>query len=339
MPLAPVNNPPAPVQEQVAPAGGTPPEDPCEALADEFDLETGSHSANTSGSDKLSSTSYQSHHVLQDAATDSLIPRGDALAVMLFDSHRGTEHGTITKLQNARKAAKGGGSGTVPAVTFGELKKQARADLVAGLEGKRKSKITGKPMTKAQAEQAADCLVADAEKKVKDKAKKDGKRITDSTPVKQPGGCFPAGTLVWLAGAGPKPVEAIVPGDWIQTNDGTIEILRVDGCRHDLVEIHLECETITLASFHRVLTHDGEVLRADGCRAGMHLSTASGVRAILAVRHLPGRHGVVRLGLRRSSVCRVGAVGLHTIIPEAGPAVGRTEQVVPMEGGCASCPS
>jgi len=134
MALTPVNNPPAPVQEQVNPA--IPGVGDCATIKEEFGIETGtysSHNGSTGGGG-------ESHHVLQDAAAKGIISRGPALCVLLAGGAAGTEHQTVSNRQNDRMYNKKRGSGAVPASDFGGLKAQSKADLSAGLEGKRTSK-------------------------------------------------------------------------------------------------------------------------------------------------------------------------------------------------------
>jgi hypothetical protein len=106
MPQAP-NHPPAPVQEGVHPA--IPISGKCAALKEEFGVKSNTHSKNTRGPSKGTSRDLglQSHHILQDAQTDQIISRGSAIAVILQDSHGGSERGSITARQNERMNNKG----------------------------------------------------------------------------------------------------------------------------------------------------------------------------------------------------------------------------------------
>jgi hypothetical protein len=327
MSLSPVNNPPAPVQEQVNPAIPTP--EDCAALKAEFGIEVGSHSENES----KKSRTYQSHHILQNEAVQpaGLISYGDGLAVLLGNSHRGTEHQTITKRQNERRDNKRfGRAGTMPAANVGELKKQAQEDLVAAMEGKRTSNRTGKPMSKEEAEKAAACLVNDAENKLKKEAKKKGKKVNDRTPVTQPGGCLAPGTLVWLADGSACAVEDIAPGDEIATLSGASIVVRNDLCHHDLVAIRIGASVTTLASFHRLVLAAGGSLRADQVRAGEVLATRFGAAQVHSVESLGARRWPVhRLTLRERDACAVGEGGVWCLLPAGGPPVTRRDSVAP----------
>jgi hypothetical protein len=274
------NHPPVPVQEQVNPS--IPSEKRCSNLKQKFGIETGTHKENTSGKTKKSSRGYQSHHPLQDAATDSLIERGEAIAVMLKDSRRGTEHGIITKRQNQRMKNKKTGAGAAPATTFGDLKAQSRADIVAGLEGKR-AKEGGKPITKKEAKDLANCLVNEAEKAVKKKAKDDKKALNDKTKVQQPDGCFGAGTLVWLANGRAQTIETLGIGDAIETRLGARRVVRIDTCRHDSLVLTVEGSPITVSTAHRLCMADGTVRRVRECNVDDTVATAFGPRAIQAI--------------------------------------------------------
>ncbi len=151
-----------------------------------------------------------------------------------------------TSAKTSACAIKRGAGG--PATTYGELKKEAKADLVAGLEGKRKDK-NGKPMTKKQAEEAADCLVKEADKQAKKQARAQGKKLNNNTKLPPPGGCFPAGTLVRLASGERIPVERLVIGDRLHTIDGALMVTRIDPCRHYLIELVVGGASVRVASY------------------------------------------------------------------------------------------
>lgn len=328
MPNPPPNHAPTQTLNIAQPAIGTP--DDCEALKAEFGIKTNTHSKNTRGPAKGTSRAQglQSHHILQDAQTDSLISRGRAIAVILQDSTSGSEHGTITARQNARMNSKGGAGG--PAATFGALKKEARDDLVAGLQGKRKSNKTGKPMTKAQAEKLADCLVAEAEDAVKEEVNKDPNAapVTDATGVPPPAGCLTAGTLVWLADGEQRLVEALVPGDMLWTPVGGAALVRVDTCVHDIVELEIGDTTLRIATYHPLVGRDGRSRRADSYAVGERLRTTAGLRAIGA-RRLLARATTYRLGLAGDATCAVGSAGVWAAMTDTGPVVLRTELIHP----------
>lgn len=334
MPKVP-NHAPTPVQEGVHPA--VPGTGSCAQIKEEFGVKTNTHAKNTRGADKGTSRALglQSHHILQDAQTSQIISRGSAIAVILQDSHGGSEHGSITARQNTRMNNKGGAGG--PAATFGALKTEARDDLVAGLAGKRKSKTTGKPMTQKQAEALADCLVKEAEDAAKAEAARNDEELNDSTPVPPPDGCLVPGTPVWLADGSTRAVEDLAPGDEVWTPAGRIPIVRIDACRHDLVELTLGSETVVVASYHRFMSALGEWRRADDYVVGDVLHTVAGPARILACG--PKGSGVTfRLGFARATVCAVGARGAWVRMPEARVPVLRVE-TVEFAKGAAECRS
>jgi hypothetical protein len=329
MPPAP-NHAPTPVQEGVHPA--LPGVGDCAEIKEEFGVKTNTHAKNTRGAEKLTSRDkgLQSHHILQDAQTAQIIPRGSAIAVILQDSHGGSEHGTITARQNARMNNKGGAGG--PAATFGALKTEARDDLVAGLEGKRKSTTTGKPMTKQQAEALADCLVKEAEDAAKAEAARNDEEVNDSTPVPPPDGCLTPGTVVWLADASLRMVEDLVPGDEVSTPDGPRAIVRIDTCRHDLVELDLDTETLIIASYHRLLSHHGEWRRADAFVPGDVLQTLQGAAPVRACR--PKSSGLTfRLSFVRPTTCAIGTSGTWARMLESRVPVRHSESIDSPAGG------
>jgi hypothetical protein len=316
---------PAVVQGSGAPAVTQ--EDPCEAIKAKFGIDVAAYKDHKG----KKSVDYQSHHILQDAQIKDFIPKADGIAVLLTDSHSGTEHGTIThERQNDRMNNKGGPGG--PAGTFGALKEEAKADLVAAFEGKRKD-ANGKPMTKAEAELAADCLVKDAEKKAKKSAAAKGKELNDSTKVAPPGGCFAAGTLVQLASGELRKVEDLRVGDRLRGRDGALDLVRIDSCRHELVEISVGASTFTLASFHRFFMADGRLVAARALRVGDSVATLHGPRRLDSVRHLPSYTAIYRLGSAQRSACVLGELGMLVEIGNNGPRVARTEIVSAFQGG------
>jgi hypothetical protein len=324
----PVNHPPIPVLESASPAIVQ--DEDCEAIKARFGIESDTHDGNSS----KKSRSYQSHHVLQDHASQDLIGRGDALAVLLGDSHRATEHGDITKRQNNRRDNKRHGrGGTQPASTFGDLKKQAKEDLVAGLEGKRKDKNTDKPMTKEEAEKVADCLIAEAEEAIQDEMdENDMGELTDDTPVQQPGGCVAAGTEVWLAGDRRASAEAVREGLFLETPAGPLEVVRTDRCVHNLVEIEIDDWRVAIASYHRVRLCRGDYARADALRVGEQVETANGPSIVRSVRTDSTRAAVYSFGFGRKAICRIGRGGLWIEAPHTGVRVSRRMRLTPFRG-------
>ena len=69
--LTPVNHAPTPVMEGVSPGIAAPLD--CAKLKADFNIETGSHKENKEGPTKKNSPTYQSHHILQDAATNGIV--------------------------------------------------------------------------------------------------------------------------------------------------------------------------------------------------------------------------------------------------------------------------
>jgi hypothetical protein len=327
------NHPPTPALDTVGIALGTTPS--CKKLKAEFGIKSNTHGKNTRGPAKATSRAkgLQSHHILQDAQTSALVSRAKAVAVILQDSTSGSEHGRITARQNARMKNKGGPGG--PAATFGALKKEAKADLVAGLEGKRKGKTSGKPITKKQAEKLADCLVKEAEKIAKEEAKKKNMRppLSDNTPIPPPGGCLTAGTLVWLANGDCRVVEALVPGDRIWTLGGPADLVRVDPCVHDIVELDLGDAWLRIATYHPLLDAaevSGARRRADEFFPGERIRTRAGVRAVVGRRLLPAVL-TYRLGFSGPTVCAVGSGAVLALMTDTGPPVIRSSNSHPAE--------
>jgi hypothetical protein len=324
----PVNNPTTPTLDGVNPA--IPANETCEEIKARFGIESDTHRRNSSGSTKKTSRSYQSHHIFQDAGLKDIIPRPDAFAVMLANSHRGTEHGTITGNQNERRNNKATGrGGTMPGATYGEVKKQARGDLVEGLEGKRKDKNTGKPASKEEAEKLADCLVAEADKAVQKEATKDGgDPVDDSTPVAQPGGCFVLGTIVWLDHERRVLVERLPGHALIDTARGRARVVRVDECRHTTVELEVDGQpSIHLAAYHRLQTSDGRLVRADRLLVGEELAAHGGPVRVTATTQHSTPQRLFSFGFGHAARCRVGAHGLWVEVVDSGPEVVRSDLV------------
>jgi Domain of unknown function (DUF4150) len=310
--------------DQASGSATSPTDDECKKVKSDFKLVTGTHKENESVKD----VANQSHHVLQDEALKNRgVPSNDGFAVLLADSHSGTEHRVITNLQNARRDNKRfGRGGAMPATTFGELKKLARADLVAGLAGKRQN-AEGRAMTQKEAETAADCLVKEAEDTSKKAAKRNGKTLNDNSPVDQPGGCFVAGTLVHLASGGVRRVEALRRGDRLLGAGGERDVVRLDTCRHRVVELSIGGDRLTLAMYHRLVAADGFWVRAAALRPGDRVATRDGLRSIDAVRVLEAPGAIYRVGVDGSGVCFVGRAAVLAEVTSAGPAIVRCEPV------------
>lgn len=320
------NNPTIPALEGVNPASiqGV----GCAQLKLDFDVETGKHKKNTSpGPDKKNSREYQSHHILQDAQTKEIISRGAAMAVMLFNSHGGTEHRDITSRQNERMTNKGKGLSPGPASNVGELKKQAKGDLMAGLEHRRKEK--GK--SEEELEQLADCLVAEAEEELKEahEEKYDGEKMTDKTPVKPPGECLSADTVVWLANEERVLAANLKSGLSIETLEGSMKVIRTGQCRSNILEIEVLGSRVPLAPFHRVLTAYGYYVRADHLRPGHEVLTVIGKATITGIYSNKKPVPVYNFGVGRQTACKVGSVGLWVEVIDTGPPVIRNETVYP----------
>lgn len=299
----------------------------CEKLKAEFGVETGTHGENRKGPTKKNSREYQSHHILQDAQTNSIIGRDAAMAVLLYDSHAGTEHGDITSRQNERMNNKKSGVSPGPASNLGELKKQAKGDLMAGLEHRRKEKKKSKKKLK----QLADCLVAEAEKELKKayKKKKNGQNATNKTEVDPPGECLSADTVLWLANGNSVLAANLTSGMQIETLGGPMQIIRTDQCRSELLEIEVLGAWVALAPFHRVLTAYGYYARADHLRPGHEVLTVNGKATITEIRSNRKPVPVYNFGVGQQTGCKVGSVGLWVEVTDTGPPVIRRETVSP----------
>jgi len=317
-------------------------DDPCEAIKVNFKIEMGTHHQNSSGSTKKTRRDYQSHHIFQDAAMKDLCPRAAALAIMLTNSTRNTEHGDITKNQNQRRNNKKfGKGGAIPGATYGEVKKQARDDLVEGLEGKREHVKEKRPMTKKEAEQAADCIIEEADEIAKEEYKKktNGGKLTDNTGVGQPGGCFVAGTPVRLGNGEVQPVELLRRGDWIQTVLGPTEVTRVETCHHRVVELTIDGSMLQIAVNHRLFHASGDLVRADAIRVGDQVQTARGPREVEGVRAPPKPLRIYQIGVRGRATCLLGLSGVWADLPDAGPPLEPEASITPFNPELASCPS
>jgi hypothetical protein len=314
------NHPTAPVIEGAnAPGFG---EETCDQIKARFGIETGTHDENTSGETKKNSSEDQSHHILQNAAIQDFIERGAAIAVMLKNSHSDTEHGDTTRRQNERRDNKKlGRGGTQPASNFGELKKLSREDLVASLKGRRNN------MSNDDAKKLADCLVAEAEKAAKESAETQGKELNDNTPVQQTGGCFAKETIIWLNKVMRVAVHDLQPGQVIDTSLGYLPITRMDWCRNDLVELHLENYKVTITPFHRVRLAWGGYLRADEIRPGYLVDTDLGPMPITAVQWNNCKQVVYNIGFSQRVDCRIGEFGLWVEVPDSGVPVSHSEKL------------
>jgi hypothetical protein len=169
------------------------------------------------------------------------------------------------------------------------------------------------------------------------RASKKRKALNDNTPVKQPGGCFARGTMVVMASGELRPVEQLALGDRLRTSDGCAELIRIDDCRHSLVELVVGASTLTIATFHRLIDADGQPIRADALHVGDLVATATGFCAIAEVRALRDPATIYRLGLSRSTRCLLGADGVLAVVPYSGPRQ-RDRQLVqdfwPGDHGC-----
>jgi hypothetical protein len=248
---------------------------------------------------------------------------------MLFNSLRGTEHGTITARQNHRMNNKRyNRGGTMPAATYGDVKKQARDDLVEGLKGKRKDKNTGKEATGPEAEKLADCLIAEADKAAKKEAEKADKELDDGTTLEQPGGCFVLGTIIWLDSERRVLVEQLPGHALVETARGRARVVRVDQCHHTTVELEVEGQpSVHLAAYHRLQTSDGRLVRADRVLVGEELAAQGGPVRVTATTHHWTPQRLYSFGFGHAARCRVGAHGLWVEIVDSGPEVGRTDLV------------
>jgi hypothetical protein len=316
-------------------------DDPCEAIKVRFKIEVASHKENTSGSTKRNTRDYQSHHIFQDKAMEALCPRAAALAIMLTNSTSNTEHGDITRNQNERRNNKKlGRPGATPGATYGELKQQARDDLKQGLQ-QRDVPGENRKMTPAEAAQAADCIIEEADQVAKEEYRKktNGGKPTDGTGVHQPGGCFVAGTPVQLGDGHVRPVEQLRRGDRIQTHLGVAEVTRVDTCHHRVVELMIDGLSLQIAVNHRLFDASGDLVRADALRVGDQVQTARGPREVERVRALPKPLRIYQIGVQGRATCLLGLPGVWAELRDAGPPLEPEASITPFNPELASCPS
>jgi hypothetical protein len=306
-----VNHPPAPVAEGANPA--VPADETCEQIKARYGIETGSHADNA----EKKSVSYQSHHILQGAATNDLVDYGKAICVLLANSHSGTAHQITTGRQNKRRDSK------ASAKNMGELKKLSRDDLVESL-------TKGKGIPQKDAEKLADCLVEEAEDKVKESAKKNkGIDVDDKTPVIRIGACLPAETLVWLNAQEKLCAGEIRATQQIEGRDGCMAVARIDTCYNDILFIRIDGSAIGLAPFHRVRSAEGSLLRADELRPGELLDTHFGPKPVEGIERDPAVRPLLALGVGAAFECRIGPVGLWVELANTGVAVSRRVELAP----------
>jgi hypothetical protein len=294
--------------------GTTPPgadgaEDECATIKKKFGIKTGPYKT-TKGSEV---DGTEGHHVLQNAQLEPAgIPQGAGLSIILASGNGSTEHGIITRLQNARKNQK------TTASTYGQLKTDAQADLAAGLEGNRKD-AKNNAMTKEEAAKASECIVAEADDAAKKAAKDNKKTLTDDTKIKQLGKCLAAGTLVRLAGGELCAVEDIRPGQRLQTTSGEATVVRIDTCFSTPVELTIAGTRFVLAQYHRLMDEEGFSVRADALRPGDLVVTATGLRAVDGVRLHEQPQRLYGLGLAAGAAGYLQSIGLVSLFEKGGP--------------------
>jgi hypothetical protein len=329
-----VNNPPAPALEGIN--VGLPGDD-CATIKADFGITTRPHG---DGSKRESANppdkGHESHHILQDAAIDDKINRKLAQAILLTGPFG--EHVICNRRQNARNCgrasipasvadarAKGlpdaiAGGPAVPAAspsTFGELKKAAKGDVVAGLQGRRKHKTEDRPMTREEAEIIADCIIAEAEKAINEECEKQGKpNMKDSDSVNNPGPCLSPGTLVWLDSGHKVPIEQLKRGAKIETDAGVLEIQRTDICYGALTELEVSGERLRMTPFHYVCDTNGSSVRADELKVGNVLKMSHGSGVVSSIRAISGNHAAITFGACTS--CKFGRNGVWVEFPDTG---------------------
>lgn len=283
------NNPPTPVLNSMS---FSPPSDAtCTQIKAKYNIKTRKHKKGGSGN-------IESHHILQDKAMTGLISKYSGHAILLTKS----VHRRINARQIARNCPGPGPS------SFGELQDSARDDLKAVLKGK---KHKGNTMTSAEAQIAADCLVAEAVVATQANRKKKGKKyLSQNSKVKKVKGCFAIGTLIWVNDRVKVAVESLQPGDTIETNKGPRNVVLTDICVTTLIEIEIGDSLIAMAPFHRVLLKNGRFLRSDLLKVGHQVDTAHGPQRVQDVRFIDYAHNLVSFALETSSICRVGVNGL-----------------------------
>jgi hypothetical protein len=324
MPTMPVNNPPAPVIEEIKLAWLG--EEECEKLKAEFNIETRQHKkgANTAGDRVPTDKGMESHHILQDAAMKGLVSKYSGWAVML-DGSPGGEHDVANQSQINRNCP-GGAEGTGPA-SFGALQEAGRDDLAKALKDRKG--MDGKPMGEEKAKQLADCLVVEAvgQSEEKHTGKED---LTEKTPVSPVKGCFAAGTWIWLTGIECMAVEDLEPGTWVSGQSGKREVVRTEECRGSLVEIELSAETVRLAPFHRLYLACGHMARADELVEGHFLESLAGPLRVKGVRRSTADELVHTFGFATNDSCPIGRSGVLVEIPYLGPRAASITCLVPV---------
>ena len=216
-----------------------------------------------------------------------------------------------------------------PSSTFGELKKAAKGDLVAGLQGRRKNKA-GRAMTTEEAKVLADCLIAEAEEAVNKERKKNGEppmKDSDTEGIKQPGSCLVLGTLVWLDSSRRLPIEKLKRGMKIETNIGVLEIQRIDICYGSLTEFIVRGESIQMTPSHRVYDKNGTPLTADSLKVGNSIKTFHGDDFVGSVRNIPGDNAAISFGAGQSCMCRIGTNGVWVEFPDTGITVVDVQEI------------
>ena len=313
-----VNHPPTPVVESAtAPAVV---EVDCEALKAKWKLNVDTYAAH----EEPKSWTNQSHHILQKTAVEDYISWGEGLCVLLGNGTSGTPHQATTARQNERMRNKKTGTGTQPATNVGGLKDLSQGDLTESF------KKMGVP--DEEAAQLAKCLVDEADEHMREKAKRNkGKNVTDSSPVDPPGGCFPAGTIVWLDAKNRRRIGKITTSHEIGGLDRTRPVVRRDWCRSELVTLHLASgarDAISLAPFHRVRDADGRYRRANSLRPGMAVQTNDGPVTLVRVDRDPTRHLIHSIGVGVAFECRVGRSGVWVALPDTGVRVIAVERAI-----------
>jgi len=309
MTAPPVGHAPTPAQETADPA--IPENETCEEIKARYGIETGTHTENK----PKKSVSYQSHHVLQGAATNSLIDYGKAICVLLANSFKDTAHQITTGRQNQRRDNK------TSAKNFGELKKLSKEDLVESL-------TKGKNIPKADAEKLADCLVAEAEDEIKKSAKKNKDLdVDDSTPVDRIGTCFPAETLVWVSSHRKLKAGKVRSTQNVEGREKRLSVVRVDVCHNDILRIWIDGCEVAVAPFHRVRAADGRLVRADQLRQGEVVDTHYGPKPVRQIERDPVVHTLLALGVGEAFECRIGAIGLWAELPDTGVPVSHHQKL------------
>lgn len=324
------NNPPCPVLESIAAAMDKPTE--CGKIKVDFGIVSRRHGsgANRNGKRKPKEKGLESHHVLQDKAMVDLVGKRDGLAVLLGAANGGT-HDQINADQIGRNCP-----GPGPA-NFGELKVASRQDLAKVLEGREHE---GKKMTKEEAEFAADCLVAEAEKHA-NKVREDNKKkpLTNKTGVAKVKGCFAYGTLIWLNENAKIAVETLQSGDVIETLIGPMSVIRTDACVTTLVELGVGSTQVAIAPFHRVHLANGHSLKAEMLKVGHQVETAFGPQRVQNVRFIDRAHDVVSFAMKTPAGCRIGPCGLWVDVYHLGPRVSMTVNIDSTECKVSTCQS